>query len=230
MRTYGQFCPVAKAAEIFAERWNPLILRELLLGSRRFNELEYGLPKIPRSLLVQRLRMLEQAGVVERHVDSRGKNPEYYLTPAGQDLFDVVIRLGEWGQKWVNHDIGPSDIDPQLLMWDMRRRINLDRIPQRRVVVQFDFYGATSGSYWLVLERPEPSVCFKDPGFDVDLMVTTDTIAMHQVWIGHLSFADALRQELVEIDGPSPLARAFPGWLALSHFANVPRAARPIRA
>jgi hypothetical protein len=118
----------------------------------------------------------------------------------------------------VNHEIALSDLDPKLLMWDMRRRINLERIPDRRVVVQFDFYGASRGTFWLLLELPEPSVCLHDPGFEVDLIVTVDTLAMHHIWLGRLTIADALREELMHLEGPSHLARAFPGWLALSVF------------
>lgn len=227
MRPYGQFCPVAKAAEIFAERWTPLIVRELLLGSHRFRELEMGLPGIPRSLLVSRLRSLERAGVVVRR--PKGRRTEYDLTAAGGDLYEVVMRLGEWGQRWVNHEIGDADLDPSLLMWDMRRRVNVDRLPEQRVVVQVDFLGAKTGTFWLVLENPDPSVCLTDPGFDVDLVVTADTLTLHQVWMGHESLEHALRAGLVRIEGPSNLARAFPRWLALSTFAAI-KPASPVVA
>ncbi|HZA26001.1 MAG TPA: winged helix-turn-helix transcriptional regulator [Dehalococcoidia bacterium] len=164
-------------------------------------------------------------GVVQRRSDGSGKKCEYLLTQAGWELLDIVKGLGEWGQRWVNHEIGLSDLDPKLLMWDLRRRINLERIPDRRVVVQFDFYGASPGVFWLILELPEPSVCFHDPGFEVDLIVTVDTLAMHRIWIGHLTIADAMREELMRVEGPSHLSRAFPGWLALSVFAGIPPAA-----
>jgi DNA-binding HxlR family transcriptional regulator len=227
--TYRQFCPVAKAAEILAERWTPLIVRELLLGCHRFNELEHGLPRIPRSLLVQRLRALERAGLVERRASATGRGALYYLTPAGQALLPVIEGLAEWGQRWVNADVGPSDLDPSLLMWDMRRRINLDQLPAQRVVAQFDFRGACSGSYWLILDRKDVSVCLRDPGFDVDLLVTADTLALHRVWIGRLRLADALREELIQLDGPSDLVRGFPRWLALSSFAHIPPAPQAVK-
>lgn len=225
MRSYGQFCPVAKASEIFAERWTPLILRELLVGSHRFSELEQGLPGIPRSLLVQRLRTLESVGVLERRAKG-GKRVEYHLTEAGQELFDIVKGLGDWGQRWANFEIRPEEVDPALLMWDMHRRIHVDRLPDRRVVARFDFKGAGRGRFWLVLERPEPSVCLTDPGFEVDLYVTADAMALHRVWMGHARLADALRSDLVRIEGPSELARAFPEWLALSTFAEIRPVAR----
>lgn len=229
MRSYQQFCPVAKASEIFAERWTPLILRELLMGSHRFSELEWGLPGIPRSLLVKRLRSLERAGLIEHRV-LNGRASEYHLTPAGEELRAVIEQLGQWGQRWVNRDIGPTDIDPGLLMWDMRRRINIDRLPSRRIVVQFDFRGARRRSYWLVMDRGEVSVCLEDPGFDIDLQVTTDTLALHRVWIGRLAMSEALRRGVVQVEGPPDLARQFPGWLALSSFAGVDLPPAPRRA
>jgi DNA-binding HxlR family transcriptional regulator len=226
MRTYGQFCPVAKAAEIFAERWTPLIVRELLAGSHRFSELERGLPGIPRSLLVQRLRALARAGVVEQRRTGRNGH-DYHLTAAGQELFGIVQGLGEWGQRWANMEIREEDVDPSLLMWDMHRRINVERLPDQRIVARFQFTGTARGTYWLILERPEPSVCLTDPGFETDLHVTADTLALHRIWMGHAAFRDAVRGGLVTIEGPSKLARALPGWLALSTFADVKPVVQP---
>ena len=221
MKTYGQFCPVAKAAEIFAERWTPLIIRELLMGSRKFSELEIGMAHIPRSLLSQRLRSLEAAGVLTRKTVGNSKRPEYHLTEAGADLFEVVKGLGDWGQKWVNHDIGPADVDPALLTWDMHRRVNVDLLPPGKVVIQLTFHGAAKGEYWLVLERPEPSVCLQDPGFDIDLFVSADTIAMHKVWMGMASLADCMDEGLIVLDGLTAHVEAFPRWFKLSIFSDV---------
>lgn len=221
MTKYGQFCPVAKASEIFAERWTPLILRELLMGSHRFSELEHGLPRISRSLLSQRLRFLESAGLVERRAAGHVRSVEYHLTDAGRDLFDVIVRLGEWSHRWFNPLIDDEALEPQLLMWDIHRRLNSERLPTRRVVVQFDFVGALTGSYWLILEPGAPSVCWDPPGFEVDLLVRADTLAMHRIWLGHQSFADALTRRQIELDGARELVRGFPEWLALSQFATI---------
>ena len=224
MRGYGQFCPVAKAAEIFAERWTPLIMREILMGSVRFNELERGVPTISRSVLAQRLKRLELDGLIERRLVGDARSPEYVPTPVGQALYDVIILLGEWGARWLNEEIDPNDLDPDLLMWDMHRRIDLAKLPDRRVVVRFDFTGLYTQHNWLVFERPDVSVCFADPGFEVDLVVTADTMAMHRIWAGHQSFDNALRAGQVRFDGPRDVARQFPGWLQLSVFAHVRRA------
>lgn len=224
MSTYSGFCPVAKALGILGDRWTLLIVRELLSGSQRFSELQHGLPGIPRSLLSQRLRMLAREGVLERLED--GKRVEYHLTPAGQELMGVVQGLGEWGQRWVNHTIAPTDVDPNLLIWDMHRRIYVDRLPAQRVVAQVDFRGARQGSYWLVLEKPEPSVCLQDLGFDVDILVTTDTVALHRVWMGRLGLGEAMREGWITLDGPPDLVKAFPSWLALNRFAGIAPAVR----
>jgi DNA-binding HxlR family transcriptional regulator len=221
MSIYRQFCPVAKAAEIFAERWTPLILRELLMGSHRFSEIEAGVPRISKSLLTQRLRFLERAGLVERRPSVTGHSTEYHLTQAGEELYDVVEQLGIWGQRWANLEIGPDDIDPNLLMWDMRRRIHREQLPERRIVVQFDFTGSREGRYWLILERHDVSVCLDYPGYEPDLFVTADSLAFHRIWMGQLSFAQALRHDHVRIDGPRDLAHAFPSWLALNMFAHI---------
>jgi DNA-binding HxlR family transcriptional regulator len=220
MRGYGQFCPVAIASEVFAERWTPLVVRELFCGSRRFNELLHGLPRIPRSLLVQRLRTLEATGVVERRVDADGRGVAYHLTEAGEELGEIVLRLGDWGQRWADVEIQEKHLDPDLLIWDIHRRLDGDRLPDRRSVVQIDVTGAHRGSYWLVLERPLASVCWHDPGFEPDLLVTADTVALHRVWVGQLDLRLALRDGLIALEGPTELRRAFPEWLKLSVFVE----------
>lgn len=220
MRGYGQFCPVAIASEIFAERWTPLVVRELFCGSRRFNELVIGLPRIPRSVLVQRLRSLEASGVVERRVDPSGRGVEYHLTQAGEELGEVVVRLGDWGYRWADIPVGPENLEPDLLMWDIHRRLDNERMPEERVVVQIDLTGANVKSYWLILERPEPSVCWTDPGFEPDLLVEADSVALHRVWIGQLALEQALRDGLIAVHGPDELRQTFPRLLKLSLFVE----------
>jgi DNA-binding HxlR family transcriptional regulator len=226
MEPYGQYCPVARAAEIFADRWTPLIIRELLADIHRFNHLERSLPGISRPLLVERLRRLEHAGVIEHRETEDGQPLGYYLTPAGQELKQVIESIGNWGARWALGDPRPEELDPGLLLWGMRRRVNLDFLPHRRVVVRFDFRGTKKPRiHWLVLERHEVSVCLTDPGFDVDLLVTADLAAFHKVWLGRIALGDAMNEGLVQIDGPPVLARAFPRWLQWSPFADAVRAA-----
>jgi DNA-binding HxlR family transcriptional regulator len=229
MKDYGQFCPIAKATEVFAQRWTPLIIRELLMGSERFNELERGLPRISRSMLMRRLRSLEDDGLLKRSIEINEGIPRYKLTEAGSELFDVVKGLGDWGHKWVNHDIGPRDLDPELLLWDMHRRINIDQLPDQRVVAQFDLYGSHEKRYWLIFEKPEPSVCYKDPELEVDVFIDADTLTLHRIWMGRDDFVAAIRRGNIVLDGPREFVRAFPDWFALSLFANIPSALETVR-
>jgi DNA-binding HxlR family transcriptional regulator len=228
MKGYGQFCPVAKAAEVFAERWTPLVLRELVSGSHRFSHLHRGVPLMSRSLLAQRLVRLEDAGIVRSEARTKGRGREYFLTPAGEELRPVIERLGEWGQRWARNRISADDLDPGLLMWDIRRRVNTDRLPERRVVVRFDFRAVpktvrSQATFWLILEQPDVDVCLKDPGYETDLVVDADLVALTQAWMGDVRLADAMRSGRVRVDGPTALVRAFPGWLARSGFADVER-------
>jgi len=225
MGTYGQYCPIAKGAEILAERWTPLIIRDVMQGAHRFNDIERGLPGISRSLLAGRLRQLLRAGVIEQRPGQGGGYAEYHLTPAGRELGQVVDRLGEWAARWVFRDPDPEDRDPVLLMWWMHGRINRDLLPPRRVVVRFDFRRATKPCIWLVLERSDVSVCPTDPGFDTDLIVTADISDLYRVWLGRTTLGRAIEDGLIQIDGPPALGRAFPRWLQLSHLAGAVRAA-----
>ncbi len=228
MKGYGQFCPIAVASEIVAERWTPLILRELLNGSRRFGELHQGLPLISRPLLVQRLRFLEEAGLVESRPLPSGRGREYSPTTAALEFREVLDRLGAWGQRWATTQFDPQNLDLGLLMWNMRRRVDTRRLPARRVVARFEFRAFPARckplrTCWLILDRRGSEVCLKDPMFDVDLVVSADAGAMARVWMGAVTFADATRAGGLTLEGPRDLVRAFPGWFLLSKFAHVER-------
>jgi DNA-binding HxlR family transcriptional regulator len=235
MKGYGQFCPVAKAAEIVAERWTPLVLRELLCGGRRFNDVHRGVPLMSRTLLAERLEQLEHAGIVHSVAKSRGRGREYFLTAAGEELRPLIECLGEWGQRWARAQIQRDDLDPGLLMWDIHRRVNLDALPPQRVVVRFDFRGVPSTqraprTWWLVLKQQEIDLCLKEPGFVVDVVVSADLRTLTRVWMGDVRLAEALRAGLIRLDGPRSLVRAFPSWLALSEFAGVERVGADVAA
>ncbi|MGH9719479.1 MAG: winged helix-turn-helix transcriptional regulator [Bryobacteraceae bacterium] len=235
MKAYGQFCPVAKAAEIFAERWTPLVLRELVCGSHRFSDLHRGVPLMSRTLLAQRLAQLEDAGIVRSAAKTKGRGREYFLTPAGEEFRPVIEELGEWGQRWARAQVGRDDLDPGLLMWDIHRRVNLEALPPKRVVVRFDFRGIPAAlrcprMWWLVLERRGLDLCLRDPGFPVDIVVSTDLRALTRVWMGDVPLAQTVRAGLIRFDGPPSLVRAFPTWLRLSVFAGVERVATTVAA
>lgn len=224
MHLYGQYCPVARAAEILADRWTVLIVRELLADVNHFNELERGLPHMSRSLLTERLRRLEKAGVLERRGTSRGKPTEYRLTAAGRELQRVVDLLGEWGARWAFGPPRPNELDPIILLWWMRRRVASDRISYRRVI-QFDFRRAPQRSYWLLIDPSDVSVCLKHPGFDVDVIVTADIMTFYQVWLGRLSLMDAVRKNHIRLEGAPADVRSFPTWFTWSPMAETVRAA-----
>jgi DNA-binding HxlR family transcriptional regulator len=233
---FGQFCPVAVACEVFAERWTPIILRELFAGAHRFNEIHRGIPLISRALLARRLRALETAGVITSTPGAAGgkggRGHDYHLTNAGKEFGTVIEGLGTWGQRWTVR-FQPQNLDGSLLMWNMRRRIAVDRLPSRRVVVYFNYTGfpATyrgARKFWLILERSGVDMCVRDPGFEVDMYVDADIAAMAKVWLGDLAFAEALRSKKVRMSGMPGLIRQFPSWLLLSHFAHVPRPLAPL--
>lgn len=224
---YGQFCPVAVASEIFAERWTPLILRELVLGSRRFNEIHRGVPRMSRTLLAQRLRELATARVISND------DGQYGLTASGEELGELVVRLGEWGQRW-GSPVRRDRLDPRILMWDMRRRIAVERLPERRVVTRFDFKSVPAASrktstFWLLLERPQADLCVTDPGFDVDLFVEADLASFARVWLGEVPMREAIRSGAIRLMGDAQAMRGFPSWLLLSTLAAVPRPATELQ-
>jgi DNA-binding HxlR family transcriptional regulator len=224
MAEYGSFCPVAIASDVLADRWTPLIIRELVLGNTRFNDIARGLPGISRSLLVQRLKHLERKGVIETWPSRSGRGSEYHLTPAGKDLEPVLMALGRWAVNWLYSDLDSSDVDPDTLMWWLHRRIDIGRLPADRVVVQFDHTAPERKTLWLVLDRGEASVCMQHPGFDTDVRVISTTPALARVFSGEQRWADALRAESVKVEGPRPLVNALPKWFLWSPWARDVRA------
>lgn len=226
MAEYRQYCPVARASEILADRWTPLIIREMLGGSRHFNAIERGLPGISRSLLAARLRHLEDAGVLERRSGSRANASEYELTAAGHELRRVLDRLGHWGVRWAFGDPRPEELNPVLLLWKIHQRIQRQLLPPTRTVVEFDFRGRGGRRLWLVLEPREVSVCLRPPGFDNDLSVRAELAVFYRVWLGQLDYDTAVRSGAVVVEGPAALARAFPRWLMWSPMARHVRAER----
>jgi DNA-binding HxlR family transcriptional regulator len=231
MSVYGQFCPVAQALEVVGERWTLLIIRELLNGNYRFGEILHGVPLMSRSLLAQRLKALEDAGLIERRARAGGSGHEYTLTPAGEELRPIVQGLGTWGQRWVRRN--PKDkLDPGLLMWDLRRNLDTRRFPERTTVVMFwfrDVRGARS-RFWLKVERPDVELCLTNPGLDVELTVETTLRTMVDVWMGDRDVLEAVGSGQIALRGAPELARAFPRWLLLSPFAKVERPVAADRA
>ena len=238
MRTYGQYCPIARGAEIFAERWTPLIVRNLSLGCGCFSEILEGAPGLSRTLLSQRLKHLERLGIVASASKLAGRGRSYELTPAGHDLFKVCVSLGEWGARWL--EIAPEDLDPFVALWSMCHALRRDRLPDRRVVIRFDFSvhrsapreGGTGRPsrerYWLIIEFGDTEICKTYPGMDEDLYITADADAFVRWHAGQVSWAQATRDGRIQLDGLPSLVRAFPTWNARSRFAHIRPVSRTI--
>jgi DNA-binding HxlR family transcriptional regulator len=221
--SYGQFCPVAMAAEIVCTRWTILILREMMVGSTRFNELRKGVPRMSPALLSKRLRELEEAGVIEHGPAANGGGSEYRLTASGRDLWPVVESMGVWGQRWIESEVSLKKLDPELLMWDMRRNLDPTPMPERRVVIQFVFSDLPErrGTFWLVVAPDRPvELCASDPGFDVDLVAETDLRTMTMIWMGLTSVHAAIEAGTLDLFGETALAASMQAWLGLSPFAK----------
>ena len=224
MSTYGQFCPVAKAMEVLDERWTLLVVRELLYGSTHFNELRRGVPKMSPALLSKRLRTLERAGVIERREEGDGGRTSYHLTPSGRELSGIVTALGEWGIRWIG-ELGDQDLDPHLLLWDMKRKVPVDEWPRQRTVLALRFGDVEpkAARWWLVVADGNVDVCDFDPGFDVTATLHLPLRDLVSVWRGDRSWEQILQSGDVDIDGPTAVRRALPAWLGQSESALIPR-------
>ena len=218
---YSQFCPVAMAAEIVCSRWTALVLRELIAGSRRFNDIKRGVPRMSPSLLSKRLKELEAAGIVEGRRPEGGTVTEYHLTEAGEDLKSVIMPLGTWGQRWVETQLSLRNLDPSLLMWDMRRNLKPVPIPDRRCTIQFEYPELPSAKrrWWLVVEAGGIDLCLVDPGYDVDLHVRCPLRTMTAIWMGHASVKGEIEAGRLDLIGERTLAQSMQTWLGLSPFA-----------
>ena len=228
--SYGQFCPVAMAAEIVCSRWTALVLRELLCGSTRFNDLRRGVPLMSPTLLSKRLKELEAAGIVVTVPAGPAGTVEYRLTPAGEELRGVIMSLGFWGQRWVESSLSLKNLDPSLLMWDMRRNLDPQPLPPRRCTISFQYADAPTAkrSWWLVVDEGDVDLCLNDPGFEIDLYVRGALRSMTAVWMGLTTVEREVRSGSLELIGDRIIARSMQHWLGLSPFARA-KAAEPDR-
>ena len=219
---YGQFCPVAKATELLGEKWTLLILRELLLGTHRYNEFQRALPRISPSLLIKRLKQLESAGIIIRKKPQGRKGHEYYLTPAGKELAPIVEHLATWGMRWAREQLDEDELDVEFLMWDIQRRLQIDMLPEGETVLCFIFDDLTTfKNWWMVIRNNEVDLCTENPGKDVDLYISTTLRNLVEVWNGDIEIKEAQRKELIRTQGNKQLARTLPAWLGICLYADV---------
>lgn len=226
MKSYGQYCPLAHAMEILGDRWTVLVLRDLLTGVKRFNDLSRGLPRMSRSLLSKRLNRLQEAGIVE-HVERDDGTQEYVPTEAGKALWPALEALLSWGAKWAFDDPSAEDLDPKLLIWWIHRGVIREALPEGTTTIQFDFDDIADpheGRYWLVCSRKDVSVCQDPPPLDVDVWVTGTTATVYKVWVGRLPFGRAVATRALRVESLPKLERAFPDWFAWSPAHAIVRA------
>ena len=210
------------AAEIICSRWTALVLREMLCGSTRFNDLRRGVPRMSPTLLSKRLKELVAAGVITASPADKSGVVEYKPTKAGEDLRGVIMSIGVWGQRWVESSMSLKNLDPSLLMWDMRRNLTPEPLPPRRCTVKFTFPGLRDArkSWWLVVDDGSVDLCEVDPGYDVDLYVTGSLRSMTSVWMGHSTLKAEIEAGNIELTGDKAIARSMHEWLGLSKFAK----------
>jgi len=222
MIRYGQYCPIAKALELLAERWTLLIVRELLMGSRHFNELRRGMPLIAPSVMSQRLKLLVDHGIVDREPVARTRFCQYHLTAAGEELRPLIMHLGTWGQRWSRSRMATHDLDASFLMWDIHRNVHVELLPQSTVIA-FEFPDARKGMkhWWLVVADGEVDLCLEDPGHEAGITLIAGLKTMTQIWMGDLSVAQAKGNGQLQAFGTPSLIRSIGKWLGPSPFAHV---------
>jgi DNA-binding HxlR family transcriptional regulator len=219
MRAYGQYCPVARTAELFAERWTPIIVRNLLNGCRTFTEIRQGAPGIPTALLAQRLHTLERNGIVVREPAPSGRGASYQLTDKGRELKVVCDAMGQWGARWL--EIEPHHMDPAYVLWATTKLVDVDKLPNRTVVVRFDMRDRPQQHYWMVLRRPQPELCTNPTGYAEDILARTDSACLIDIHLKRTTHHAALRAGRLALDGPPQLTRAFLSWIRPSPYADV---------
>ena len=225
---YGQFCPIAKATEILGERWSVLIVRELLMGARRFNELQRGLGDISPALLTSRLKSFEAEGLVVKRRISGQRGSEYCPTPACDALLPVVIAMGEWGLCWARDKLTGDDFDIEFLMYYLERSIDPAQLPGDHTIIKFKFNDLSEQSdWWLLVDGKEVDICITPPGRDVNIYFTTTVRTMHDVWMGDRSYRDAMMSGDLVVEGEAALTKRISTWLRPSVFANSERSPLP---
>ena len=222
MADYGQFCPVAKASELISERWTLLILRELMLGTHRFNDFQRALSRISPTLLTKRLGQLKAAGLLVKKPQKGRKGYEYFLTPAGRELAPLIEHLASWGMRWAGGQLDDEELDVEFLMWDIRRRLQLDALPDGETVICFIFDELEKYKYWwLIVFDGNVDLCTENPGKDVDIYLKASVRTMVEVWKGDLGIRNALRDQRITTQGSRQLTKSLPDWLGICLYAHI---------
>jgi DNA-binding HxlR family transcriptional regulator len=218
VRDYGQFCPIARSSELLAERWTPIIIRNLLNGCRTFNQIRQGAPSISTALLAQRLDALERHGVLVRTVNLSGHGATYELTEMGLALRPVMDAMGRWGAQWL--EIEPRHREPAYVLWATLKLIDIEKIPAQTTVVRFALRDRPMAGYWLILRRPQPELCTRSGGYAEDIVCQTDSATLIDLHLKRLGYRTAIREGRINLIGPPRLIRQFPSWFRTSPFAD----------
>jgi len=221
MKGYGQFCPIAKASEIIGERWTNLVVRELGAGSETFNDIRKGLPLMSPSLLSARLKTLESNGIVDRK--EHNGNVRYSLTKAGDELTNIIWQIGTWGHRWVRSDLSKDDLDPSMLVWDIHRNIDTEIFKAERSTIKIEFtdYSSKFRFWWLVVKDGDVDVCMKDPGYEIDLTISSDLKTLTAAWMGDTTLMKAMREKKITVNGDAYLKRNITIWMGTNYYADV---------
>jgi DNA-binding HxlR family transcriptional regulator len=217
VRTYGQFCPIARASELIAERWTPIIIRNLLTGCRTFTDIRQGAPGIPTALLAQRLNTLVRHGIVGSRPGPSGRGKVYELTEKGRALKAVCDAMGHWGAQWL--EIEPHHLEPAYVLWATTKLVDVAALPERTVVVRFDMRDRPDEHYWLILRRPHPELCTRGLGYTEDVTASTDSSCLVDIHLTRTTYGEAIRSGRLVLEGPPTLTRGFTSWIRSSPFA-----------
>jgi DNA-binding HxlR family transcriptional regulator len=224
MVDYGQFCPVAKATELIGERWTILIIRELVLGTHRFNDFQRALSRISPALLTKRLKSLDKAGIIVKKKQQGRRGYQYFLTPAGRQLSPIIEHLATWGMRWARGQLTDGELDIEFLMWEIQRRLDTKALPDGETVLCFIFEELTQfKSWWIVINGDEVDLCTKNPGKDVDLYLSTTVRTMVEIWEGEIGLKTAQRKNLLKANGSQQLVKTLTNWFGICLYADVKR-------
>jgi len=225
VRTYGQYCPVARTSELFAERWTPIIIRNLLAGCRTFGDLLDGAPGISKALLAQRLELLEESGILTKEPNASGRGHRYTLTDKGRGLKAVTDAMGSWGARWL--ELEPRHIDAAYVLWATCKLVDVDKVPSKGLIARIDLADRPKERFWMLLRRPHAEICSTYPGRSEDLIVRTDSETLSRWHLRHISYGEAARSGRMTIEGSRASSRAFLNCIRPSPFADVERIAQP---
>lgn len=220
---YSQFCPIAKASEVLGDRWTLLVAREILMGASRFSELQRGLGSISTAVLTDRLKSMDDNGLIVRRKISGRRGFEYFPTPACKELLPIIVSLGGWGMRWAKENLVDEDYDVELLMLYLERSVVREMLPGPQTILQFEFSDLkTMRRWWLVVNEHNVEVCEKNPGYDIDVYFTSTVRVMTDVWLGHRTYKDAIRADELTIVGDRSLTKTVSKWLACTVFSQAP--------